>query len=275
MLASFFYASVRTPLFAHHCSHTPLLTLTVRLWIKRRTSCPFSHKYVGLARTVKIQRIWPYIWSFPCQKCCIHTIFTWFWPTLHICLRRFLLPCSLHLSLLLCSHTFIPPVLYICPSCSVLIFLFLLFSCSHTFVPSALLLYVCSFCSVLIRWSLLLCSHTSLPPALLSYFCILNSSCSGSAPPKAGLGASVWPGPIKQEQRPSSCGLLFRGACNYYINVTLIADIYYFCGLLCTKSRLHSPLRTWWVLFLHAAGYSQHFVYYRYQDVKYPLLRNW
>jgi len=39
---------------------------------------------VGLARTVYIHRIWPYIWWFPCQKYRICTVYIWFWPTLFI-----------------------------------------------------------------------------------------------------------------------------------------------------------------------------------------------
>ena len=37
--------------------------------------------FLGLARTVYIHRIWPYIWWFPCQKYRIHTVYIWFWPT--------------------------------------------------------------------------------------------------------------------------------------------------------------------------------------------------
>jgi len=70
--------------------------------------------YVGLARTVFVHRIWPYIWWFPCQKYRVYTVYTckcmvlanstelivrvgqnricalyipinlWFWPTLFI-----------------------------------------------------------------------------------------------------------------------------------------------------------------------------------------------
>jgi len=40
--------------------------------------------YVGLARTVYMHRIWPYIWWFPCQKHRIYTVYVWFWPTLNI-----------------------------------------------------------------------------------------------------------------------------------------------------------------------------------------------
>jgi len=40
---------------------------------------------VGLARTVYIHRIWPYIWWFPCQKYCIYTVYIWFWLTLRMC----------------------------------------------------------------------------------------------------------------------------------------------------------------------------------------------
>jgi len=37
---------------------------------------------LGLARTVYIHRIWPYIWWFPCQRYHIYTVYIWFWPTL-------------------------------------------------------------------------------------------------------------------------------------------------------------------------------------------------
>jgi len=39
---------------------------------------------VGLARTVYMLRIWPYIWWFPCQNCRIYTVYIWYWPTLLI-----------------------------------------------------------------------------------------------------------------------------------------------------------------------------------------------
>jgi hypothetical protein len=38
--------------------------------------------WLGLARTVYMHRIWPYIWWFPCQKHRIYTVYIWFWPTL-------------------------------------------------------------------------------------------------------------------------------------------------------------------------------------------------
>jgi len=44
----------------------------------------FPPLYVGLARTVYIHRIWPYIWWCPCQKYRIYTVYIWFWPTLVI-----------------------------------------------------------------------------------------------------------------------------------------------------------------------------------------------
>jgi len=40
--------------------------------------------YIGLASTVYIHRIWPYIWWFPCWKYRIYTVHIWFWPTLII-----------------------------------------------------------------------------------------------------------------------------------------------------------------------------------------------
>jgi hypothetical protein len=51
----------------------------------RNTENPPNVVCVGLARTVYIHRIWPYIWWFPCQKYRIHTVYIWFWPTLCIC----------------------------------------------------------------------------------------------------------------------------------------------------------------------------------------------
>jgi hypothetical protein len=41
--------------------------------------------FVGLARTIYIHRIWPYIWWFPCQNYRMYTVYIWLWPTLHIC----------------------------------------------------------------------------------------------------------------------------------------------------------------------------------------------
>jgi len=41
-------------------------------------------KYVGLARTVNIHCIWPYIWLIPCKKYRICTVYIWFWPTLKL-----------------------------------------------------------------------------------------------------------------------------------------------------------------------------------------------
>jgi hypothetical protein len=49
-------------------THYPVLVLSL-LWL-------------GLARTVCMHRIWPYIWWFPCQKYRIYTVHIWFWPTL-------------------------------------------------------------------------------------------------------------------------------------------------------------------------------------------------
>jgi hypothetical protein len=36
---------------------------------------------LGLARTVYIHRIWPYIWLFSCQTYHTFTVYIWFWPT--------------------------------------------------------------------------------------------------------------------------------------------------------------------------------------------------
>jgi len=38
--------------------------------------------WIGLARTVCMQRIRPYFRWFPCQKYRKYTVFMWFWPTL-------------------------------------------------------------------------------------------------------------------------------------------------------------------------------------------------
>ena len=46
---------------------------------------PKKHILVGLARTVYMHGIWPYIWWFFCQKHRIYTVYVWFWPTLCIC----------------------------------------------------------------------------------------------------------------------------------------------------------------------------------------------
>jgi len=43
-----------------------------------------EHKIVGLARTVYTQRIWPYVWWFPCQKYRIYTVYTYTWMVLAI-----------------------------------------------------------------------------------------------------------------------------------------------------------------------------------------------
>ena len=43
-----------------------------------------SQVQIGLARTVYIRRIWPYIWWFPCQIYHTYTAYLWFWPTLCI-----------------------------------------------------------------------------------------------------------------------------------------------------------------------------------------------
>jgi hypothetical protein len=44
---------------------------------------------VGLARTVYIQRVRPYIWWFPCQKYHIYTVYIWLCPTLTICSPKY------------------------------------------------------------------------------------------------------------------------------------------------------------------------------------------
>jgi len=50
-----------------------------------QTTCRAMFAYrrnVGLARTVYIHRIWPYIWWIPCQKYRIYSVYIWFWSTL-------------------------------------------------------------------------------------------------------------------------------------------------------------------------------------------------
>ena len=50
----------------------------------RMNLCWCTCTCVGLARTVYIHRIWPYIWWFPCQKYRMCTVYIWFWPNLHM-----------------------------------------------------------------------------------------------------------------------------------------------------------------------------------------------
>jgi len=56
------------------------------LWHTKHGGSAFVFTYVGLARTVYIRRIWPYVWWFPCQKYRMYTVYIGFWPTLHICI---------------------------------------------------------------------------------------------------------------------------------------------------------------------------------------------
>jgi len=44
----------------------------------------FQDACLGLARTVYMHRIWPCTWWSPCQKYRIYTVYTWFWPILHM-----------------------------------------------------------------------------------------------------------------------------------------------------------------------------------------------
>jgi hypothetical protein len=54
-----------------------------RFWTNTHAAILFiAALCIGLARTVYIHRIWPYIWWFPCQKYLIYTVYIWFWPTL-------------------------------------------------------------------------------------------------------------------------------------------------------------------------------------------------
>jgi hypothetical protein len=56
----------------------------VRAW--GLSAAPLNYaSCVGLARTVYIHRIWPYVWWFPCQKYRVYTVYIWFWPTLLSC----------------------------------------------------------------------------------------------------------------------------------------------------------------------------------------------
>jgi hypothetical protein len=57
--------------------------------------------WLGLARTVLIRRIWPYIWWFSCQNYRIYTVYIWFWPTLcmihgHACVAWYTVMLVLH-----------------------------------------------------------------------------------------------------------------------------------------------------------------------------------
>jgi len=45
---------------------------------------PVQSPFLGLARTVYIHRIYPYIWSNPYKIYRIYTVYIWFWPTLSI-----------------------------------------------------------------------------------------------------------------------------------------------------------------------------------------------
>jgi hypothetical protein len=42
---------------------------------------------LGLARTVYVRRVWPYIWWFPSWNYRMYTVYIWFWPTL-LCYKR-------------------------------------------------------------------------------------------------------------------------------------------------------------------------------------------
>ena len=81
-----------------HCVIQSWNVCAFRLCVRR--PCPYKlHSYLnmqnmprvgqnykiqlGLARTVWIHRIWPYIWWFPCQIYRIYTAYIWFWPTLN------------------------------------------------------------------------------------------------------------------------------------------------------------------------------------------------
>ena len=69
------------------------LTLSLSLCLRTLSLCLcLSHRRqttkIGLARTVSLHHMWPYIWWFPCQKLRIYTVhlyysFLFFWPTQH------------------------------------------------------------------------------------------------------------------------------------------------------------------------------------------------
>jgi len=84
---------VQSPLFAwdeqlvssttHTHTHTSTYMSATWVW-QGRTYGMGTRKAVllGLARTVYMHRIWPYIWGVPCQKYRIYTVYIWYWPTL-------------------------------------------------------------------------------------------------------------------------------------------------------------------------------------------------
>ena len=78
----------------HHwvCFHTRVATFWLMLvcstmaWLKCGGPAPGSAHvwYLGLAKTVYMHRIWPYIRWFPCQKYRVYTVYIWFWLTLMV-----------------------------------------------------------------------------------------------------------------------------------------------------------------------------------------------
>ena len=54
-------------------------TLTLSRALHHLVSC------IGLAKTVFVRRLWPYIWWFSSQKHRMYTVYIWFWPTLVKC----------------------------------------------------------------------------------------------------------------------------------------------------------------------------------------------
>jgi hypothetical protein len=58
------------------------MQLVCKSLLHRSTVYKAYSSSLGLARTVYIRRIWPYIWWFPCQQYRIYTAYIWFWPTL-------------------------------------------------------------------------------------------------------------------------------------------------------------------------------------------------
>jgi len=96
------------------CGHAcAILVIQAVLWLLGRLT--FGKQLclcLGLARTVYIHRIWPYIWGFPCQKYRRYTVYIWFWPTLLM-----LVACTIKLA---SSRYFCESLIVYCPFICVL-----------------------------------------------------------------------------------------------------------------------------------------------------------
>jgi len=73
-----------------NCRISPVTDHTGLLFIYLTCVCQ-PHKSicltcVGLARTVYMHRIWPYIWWFSCQGYRTYIVYIWLWPTVNMCL---------------------------------------------------------------------------------------------------------------------------------------------------------------------------------------------